>query len=330
MDGIEWNMDAKINEQVKNKKQDNMITAKIRYKMTAKGMMITEYYGADSCVVLPDEREGEAVTALDDYAFARNLEVEEIWLPEDLKEVGRYAFYRCRNLKKLVLGNQLLDMGGGALTGCHLTEVEIYFRERKKSCLKSIVEEMRYQIRVSLHGYSWRYDAGEEKNCTNGQMWEARILFPEHYEEAVENTPARILETHHHGAGGYYRQCFYNRELDYKKYDEMFYHTIAEDTEETAAELALNRLRFPVELSEKNKNVYEAYIQEHMETVAVYLVKREDIEGIRFLEQKKLWSEAALQTGMDVAAEEKKTESLSVLMDVRKELFPKKKKTFEL
>ena len=50
-------MDAKINEQVKNKKQDNLITAEIRYKMTAKGMMITEYYGADSCVVLPDEIE---------------------------------------------------------------------------------------------------------------------------------------------------------------------------------------------------------------------------------------------------------------------------------
>ena len=56
-------MDAKINEQVKNKKQDNLITAEIRYKMTAKGMMITEYYGADSCVVLPDEIEGETVTA---------------------------------------------------------------------------------------------------------------------------------------------------------------------------------------------------------------------------------------------------------------------------
>lgn len=39
-----------------------------------------------------------------------------------------------------------------------------------------------------------------------------------------------------------------------------------------------------------------------METVAAYLVKREDIEGIRFLEQKKLWSEPSLQKGMDVAA----------------------------
>ena len=48
------------------------------------------------------------------------------------------------------------------------------------------------------------------------------------------------------------------------------------------------------------------------------------------MEQKKLWSEPSLQEGMDVAAEGNRTESLSVLMDVRKELFPKKKKTFEL
>ena len=154
----------------------------------------------------------------------------------------------------------------------------------------------------------------------------SEFSFRKHYEEAVENTPARILETHHHGAGGYYRQCFYNRELDYKKYDEMFYHTVAEDTEETAVELALDRLRFPVELLEKNKTVYETYIQEHMETVAAYLVKREDIEGIRFLEQKKLWSEPSLQKGMDVAAEGNRTESLSVLNGCQKRVVPEEEK----
>lgn len=42
-----------------NKKQDNMISSEIRYKKTEKGMMITEYYGNDSYVVLPDEIEGE-------------------------------------------------------------------------------------------------------------------------------------------------------------------------------------------------------------------------------------------------------------------------------
>lgn len=43
-------MDAKINEHIKNKKQDNLITAEIRYKMTAKGMMITEYWSRQLCV----------------------------------------------------------------------------------------------------------------------------------------------------------------------------------------------------------------------------------------------------------------------------------------
>ena len=110
-------MDAKINEDVKNKKQDNLITAEIRYKMTAKGMMITKYYGADSCVVLPDEIEGETVTALDDYAFARNLEVEEIWLPEALKEVGRYAFYRVQELEKTDSGESTARYGWRCIDG---------------------------------------------------------------------------------------------------------------------------------------------------------------------------------------------------------------------
>ncbi len=48
---------------------------------------------------------------------------------------------------------------------------------------------------------------------------------------------------------------FYDHELDYRKYDEMFYHTVAEDTEETAVELALNRLRFPAEFQIRTDKV---------------------------------------------------------------------------
>lgn len=326
-------------------KTENMICPRIHYMETTGGIIITGCYGRDGIVVLPDELDGKTVTGLAPYTFASNREdegekvwhnpevkmecdeelpriagvsLEEVWLSKYLTEVGRYAFYRCRNLKKLRLANQLLDMGGGALTGCHLEEIEIDFEEGKKSCLKSIVEEMRYQLRIKLNYYH-----AEDVDV-------AKLLFPEHYEEAVENTPARILETHHHGAGGYYRQCFYNRELDYKKYDEMFYHTVAEDEEETAVELALNRLRYPVELIEKERFVYSEYIKSHIEKTAKLLIQREDIEGIRFLKSHKLWTERALQMGMDFAAEEKKTEILGILMDIRKEAFPKKKKTFEL
>ena len=88
-------------------------------------------------------------------------------------------------------------------------------------------------------------------------------------------------------------------------------------------ELALNRLRFPAELSDKNRQGYEEYLKKHMTAVAKWTVKQEEVEGIRFLQRRKLWTEQSLQAGS-------KTEILSIFMDIRKDQFPKKKKTFEL
>ena len=67
-----------------------------------------------------------------------------------------------------------------------------------------------------------------------------------------------------------------------------------------------------------------------MKTIADLLVQKEDIEGIRFLESGKFWTEEALQEGMNQAGELQKTEILGILMDIRRQLFPKKKKTFDL
>lgn len=204
---------------------------KICYQKKEDGLTVTACYGIDGQIYLPDELGGEPITAIAPYAFSDrepeegdlcwmeegaealsglhrlNMEaVTEIRLPRGVREIGRYAFYRCPNLRKLVLSDALREIGGGALTGCRIREVEIHFANGEQSALPSILDEMRYRILARLY-----YQEGKT----------AQVLFPEHYEEAVENTPARILYTSHHGAGGYYRQCFYNRALDYGKYDEL-------------------------------------------------------------------------------------------------------------
>ena len=75
-----------------------------------------------------------------------NMEaVTEIRLPRGVREIGRYAFYRCRNLRKLVLSDALREIGGGALTGCRIREVEIHFANGEQSALPSILDEMRYR-----------------------------------------------------------------------------------------------------------------------------------------------------------------------------------------
>lgn len=330
------------------KKTMGQICPEIHYKKTKRGVVITGCYGTDGQVVLPDEIEGNPVTEIAPYAFAENQEEEEafvwrnenagfgdamqricgawvteIWLPSEVTEIGRYAFYRCRNLKKLILTDSLLDIGGGALTGCNLAEVELYFYRGERCCLKSIVDEMRFAIRARLYYYG-RNAAEKEETAI------AQVLFPEHYEEAVENTPARILYTQHHGAGGYYRQCFYDRKLDYKKYDELLFRTVAEEQPKIAAELVLNRVRYPFQLTQKAKEAYEQYLATHMEDVADYLVEMEEVEGILFLSDTDCWTENALNHAIQKATEEKKTEVLSILMDEKHRRYPKKKKTFEL
>lgn len=322
-------------------KAEELLCPEVHYRRTGKGIFITGCYGTDGELVLPDTIREESVTGIDAYAFARKEaddgeevwfspcagrqeerhricgpEVTSVWLPSDTAEIGRYAFYRCRNLKKLTLSDRLLEIGGGALTGCRLPQVEIYFYQGRRSCLKSILDEIRYQVRAEL-----RYEDSKER---------VRILFPEHYEEAVENTPARLLVTHHHGSGGYYRQCFYDRELDYKKYDETFFRARAEEEPEIAAELALNRLRYPHGLSGEAEEAYESYLKDHLAEAFGTLISAEDLEGVRFLLQKDFGNKEKLEQMIEMAAGFRKTEILSLLMDERRRRFPAVRKKFEL
>ena len=70
-----------------------------------------------------------------------------------------------------------MQIGCGAFTGCHaLEKLTVHMRQGKKSGVKEMLGEMWQRIDVN---FLYEYE-------------EARLVFPEHYDEAVENTPARI------------------------------------------------------------------------------------------------------------------------------------------
>lgn len=289
--------------------------SEIEYVESENGLVLTAYKGLNEQVMLPDDINGIPIIGIGSYAFANRPDITEIRIPFGVCEIGKYAFYRCRNLRKLILSNEILEIGGGALTGCRgIQEVEIYLKKGEQTALKSILDEVRFQVHARLY-------MGEHI---------ADILFPEHYEEAVEDTPAKQLFTRYHGAGGDYRQCFYNRELDYKKYDEVLYRAVAEDTVETVVKMAIGRLKYPYKLSAQAKDTYEAYIVRHLEEMYRVYVQEDNMEILRFLVQNKYVSEEALLSGIESASEERKTEILSFLMDEKRKLYPKKKKTFDL
>ncbi len=298
------------------------------YQRKEEGIVLVRCYGEEARVCVPQKIEGEAVVRLESYAFSDarrapdkkravcGAEVLEVKLPRSLREIGGYTFYGCRNLEKLTMYHETRDIAGGAFTGCHrLKELEVYMERACGYCLKDLISELRHEIRVTLH---------------YGEKDQAKLLFPEYYEEAVENTPARMLETHFHGSGYSYRQCFRDGVFHYTEYDRLFLEAQAWESEDFCIELSFLRLQFPHALSEEARGCYMSWLMEHRLSAATWCIAFEQEEELEFLGSFIEWGEAEMETLIKEANRRGRIQMQSFLMDYRHRHFPGKKKAFDL
>ena len=315
---------------------------KIHYRVKNNTIEIIRCYGTDSRVVLPEEINGILVVSAAPYAFSAHKddeeeaevwesedtvsfgeerllageEVQEIVFPDALKEIGRYIFYGCKKLERLEFSDTLMQVGPGAFTGCSgLKELVIHQKKGIKSCAKEILGELWQKIDVDF-----LYENGE----ASGKR--AHMVFPEHYDEAVENTPARILFTEYHGSGTNYRQCFYNKELDFAEYDSLFDMAVVMDKLEVLVDMSFGRLRYPCQLSEKAKKQYEDYIRGNLKDIGEYLVESGNLNGLELLSRKKLWNREGLEHSIDVASRKKDMEISAFLMNERSRMMEEEQK----
>ena len=158
---------------------------------------------------------------------------------------------------------------------------------------------------------------------------EARLVFPEHYDEAVENTPARILYTEYHGSGSNYRQCFYDKELNYQEYDRLFEMAVAMDKLEVLVDMSFGRLEFPYGLTGKARENYREYIRKNLRDIAEYLVKQEDMHRLEMISSQKLWTLEGIDSALDCASKRKETEVSAFLMNERANLVDNQAETTE-
>ena len=305
---------------------------KIYYREKSGGIEILRCFGIEGRVEIPGMIDGKLVISAAPYAFSSHMDekedlknaslwevsdglefgreehvlagndVEEIVFPYTLKEIGRYIFYGCGNLKKLEFSDSLMQIGCGAFTGCHaLEKLTVHMRQGKKSGVKEMLGEMWQRIDVN---FLYEYE-------------EARLVFPEHYDEAVENTPARILFTEYHGSGTNYRQCFYSKELDFAEYDSLFDMAVVMDKLEVLVDMSFGRLRYPWQLSEKAKKQYEDYIRGNLKDIGEFLVESGSLNGLELLSREKLWNREGLEHSIDVASGKKDMEISAFLMNER-------------
>ncbi len=337
---------------------------RIHYRETEDGIEIVRCFGADPQIVLPEQICGKPVVRAAAYAFSdrkgreeddvqvyesedarlfRQQErllagevIESIQLPDPMREVGRYIFYGCRNLKRLAFSDALTEIGSGAFTGCRgLSSLEVRLISGQRSCVSEILGDLWQRMDVAFYsvpeiGLEFGREAGVElglKPCTHSAArLAARLVFPEHYEEAVENTPARILFTQHHGSGNNYRQCFYNKEMDYRKYDELFYVAKAHDKISVLLDLVFARLMYPWELTESAGQMYESFVREHGREAAEYVTDAAHSDAMREMSRRNLWNRETLDAAIEHAASARKQEALSFLMNEKHRLFPRRKR----
>ena len=325
---------------------------KIYYREKSGGIEILRCFGIEGRVEIPGMIDGKLVISAAPYAFSSHMDekedlknaslwevsdglgfgreehvlagndVEEIVFPDTLKEIGRYIFYGCGNLKKLEFSDSLMQIGCGAFTGCHaLEKLTVHMRQGKKSGVKEMLGEMWQRIDVNFL-YEYEEDGIEKSDIMHRRenKSEARLVFPEHYDEAVENTPARILYTEYHGSGSNYRQCFYDKELNYQEYDRLFEMAVAMDKLEVLVDMSFGRLEFPYGLTGNARENYREYIRKNLEDIAEYLVKQEDMHRLEMISSQKLWTLEGIDSALDCASKRKETEVSAFLMNERANL----------
>lgn len=187
----------------------------------------------------------------------------EIILPDGMEEIGDLAFYQCRSLEKISVGEKLSKIGSDAFMNCGKLQ-EFIFRSSPKRATAL------RQILAQRPGETTAYF---EEGETTGA-----IVFPEYTEAYDVIGPAHIFSLNIEGEGFRARQCFENGVFQFEKYDRIFGQAC--DTEEmpVLCRMAALRILYPVRLNEERKREYLAYLISHQEPFYDFLIENDSLE----------------------------------------------------
>lgn len=231
--------------------------------------------------------------------------ISSVHLPDTLVKIGDYAFYNCRNLSLLEFGSCLDIIGSDAFMNCHkLHNLHIQCAPAAKSGLRRILAQIPWDAEVSFF----------EKTGSGKAAAKAAVFYPEYYETYDEIAPAHIFGRRITGEGFRARQCFKDGAVDFTQYDSIFQRACAEESEQTMCRLALDRLRYPVDLAEEKKAQYQDYIRSHAKTLCERLVAEKQLDALSDLFVQKLLLPEDAQYAVLLAADAGWTEGSAGMM----------------
>ena len=294
---------------------------------------ITGYEGTIRHLSVPAVIDELPVRSIGKSAFSGREDLISVELPATIDTLGRYAFYNCKNLRSMSLYDRVEDYYDGVIKQCQsLSEITLYQERDSFSVMKELLADNDRRLTFTVEPVG------------------LRLTFPAYVYDFVEDVEARVLHHKIEGSGYPYRECVTRKGVDLLAYDRLFSHVISDDYE-AAIMIALNRLRYPVELEEAAREQYEQYLEQNARIVLLKVIGHvSDVTGwrssvsnakdrkdnaaagragrddspvaeLRFLCDVCLIPKDALEDGLYEAAEKKLSEITAILMEYQRQHF---------
>lgn len=229
--------------------------------------MITGFDEKASDLVVPAEIDGYTVEAIGNHAFSGRQDLISVSLPKTVKTLYGFAFHNCRKLKKIALFDSIDDYYDGVCRQCDsLKEVEITMIRGWYEVVRNFLADNDRTLRFILNLQTDPGTAAE-------RPVRSVLTFPEYVYDFNENTMARTIQFSIAGSGMFYRECVDRRSIDYRQYDRLFEKAVI-DGGEISENIAIDRLLYPVELSDDFRKTYEDHVRANAESILRRLVEQ--------------------------------------------------------
>ena len=284
-------------------------------------------------LLLPDELDGLPIIRLGDYVFSARepkqlpegafrlrltsggeelpahdaAALRMVRLPQKALSLGNYAFYGCIGLEALEIGGHLQTVGTDAFMNCFsLRRMTLTAPAEECRCLRGLLQE--YSGKLEL---CFAPAAGPE----------CRLFFPAYDEDYEEMAAPHIFHYNIRGVGYLCRQSIDGHCFRYDQYDASLDLLLRTHEFSLAVRMAMDRLRFPVQLSETARAAYLSCLEQHTEQALELVLTEADTAPLSFLLSLDLLGRPALAEGCGMARTARRTEALGLLLEYQNRRF---------
>lgn len=233
--------------------------------------------------------------------------IEQVVLPDSIRRIDNAAFFGCRKLVSLEIGNGALTIGSDVFNNCsQLKKLRVRGAASEPSGIRHILSRVSWELEVEFE--------------------DAMLLYPEYFETYDTIAPAHIFGLNIEGEGFRARQCFKEESVDFAGYDAIFGKACAEESVTTLDRMALNRLMLPVQLSESSRVAYEKYVKEHAGDILCDYVRKKERGRMEFICENQYAGTGDIERAVSEAVQANWSEGAASLMEWKHQFYESGKK----